>query len=529
MHNARVLVLEDDPKWIHTLRCVLDRMVGRFEAVTTVAEGLEQARRHYFNVVIVDLSMRLGDPKDTQGMAFLEKLQQEGLLEHMAPIILSAYGNQQRVREAFRRFQVDDFLDKNEFGTGESLKRAIREALERRHLLGHLEVRVVGGREEGESEGLDRLWRPMNWPHREEPEDLRAELYDLLRRLLPGATTVFLEPMQAGFSGARVVKAQPAYGANAGGPVVLKIGKRPSIAREQRNYREYVEPYVANLVSTQLDYVLGRVMGILKYRLIGTELGRLQNFGEYYRRHSAREICDLLDHLFRQTCRLWYDNREQPRQPRDVVALYEEALNIRWDEVRAGMAQIPEAHFDGDGIVFNGLSGRYPNPLAWLERHGFHIHMPVWRAMTHGDLNEYNILVTPEGQCILIDFYRTGYGHILRDVVELETVIKLRLTPVADLAAYMELERSLLDQTHLDRFPTIRRNHPHAKALHVLAHLRHLADLLTGQDSSMREYNLALLLQTLNLLRFDFMRAHHAKALLSAALLTEWLRQDEMA
>jgi hypothetical protein len=56
-----------------------------------------------------------------------------------------------------------------------------------------------------------------------------------------------------------------------------------------------------------------------------------------------------------------------------------------------------------------------------------------------------------------------------------------------------------------------------------IGYLRNIADNFTGTDKGMVEYNIALLLQTLNLLRLEIFRPQHPKILLSAAMLCEWL------
>jgi hypothetical protein len=139
--------------------------------------------------------------------------------------------------------------------------------------------------------------------------------------------------------------------------------------------------------------------------------------------------------------------------------------------------------------------------------------------------------VTEEGHCWLIDFYRTGWGHILRDVVELETVIKFSLTQIDRLDEHLQFEQLLLNQKRIDQSMMLPDQHPQIKALHTIAYLRsHIAAPLTGmRNTDMVEYNASLLLATLNLLRLDFLRAQHTKILLSASLLCQWLQVNRQS
>jgi CheY-like chemotaxis protein len=526
MKNVRILILEDEEEWIKTISTALtDHGVQYFKCASTLAEAETLIGCTYFNVAIVDISMRQNDPKDSQGMDFLRLLKERQLDQVIHPIILSAYGSLERARLAFRDHHVVDFLEKAEFDD-ETLLAAILKALRDSHLDGDLKIEFAGN---GSSAGL---WSQHDWAQREEreaPGQLEPEFHDLLRRLFAGADSLFISKLDAGQSGAGIVKVEPVYKVQVGEPVVLKFGKQETIHREQENYKEHIEKFVGAHSSTQLDYRPGRVMGAIRYSLVGTELGA-ESFANYYAHNDVGAIHRAFDNLFNVTCGRWYNNKEQPRISRNLVALYEEGLHIvhpatgenRWREIwenasRTGVDLAQER------LRFPGIAGDFANPKQWLKQKDHQIYRQVWRSVTHGDLNEHNILVTEDGRTWLIDFYRTGIGHILRDVVELETAIKFNLTSISGLETYRQFEEYLLTQQKINRPLTPELAHPHYKALAAIGYLRNIADNFTGTDRDMIEYNMALLLQTLNLLRLDIFRPQHPKILLSAAMLCEWL------
>lgn len=527
MKNARILILEDEDQWIKTITTALaDHGILYFQGASTLAKAESLIRQTYFNVAIVDISMRENDPKDSQGMKFLGLLKQHHLDRVIHPIVLSAYGSLERARRAFRDHQVVDFLDKAEFDD-ETLLAAIRKALHDHHLDGDLKVQIAG------DGSISTLWTHFEWALRAEkeaPDQLEAEFHDLLRRLFASADSLFITQIQAGQSGAGIAEVEAVYNTQAAEPVILKFGKKETIQREHENYKTHIEKFVGAHSSTQLDYAPGRVMGAIRYSLVGTEVGALGSFASYYVRQEIEAICNAFDNLFNVTCGRWYNNKEQPRVRRNLVKLYEEGLHIvhpvtgenRWGELWeiAGRTGVDLAQ---ERLRFPGIAGDFANPKRWLEQKNYQIYRPVWRAVTHGDLNEHNILVTEDGRTWLIDFYRTGVGHILRDVVELETAVKFNLTPIADLEVYRQFEEYLLAQKQINRPPTPDPGYPYARALAAIGHLRNIADNFTGTDKDMVEYNIALLLQTLNLLRLNFMRPHHLKILLSASMLCEWL------
>jgi DNA-binding response OmpR family regulator len=528
MKSVRVLVLEDEEEWRKTIKMALaDHEITHIQFAANLDEATALLGSTYFNIAIIDISMKQGDPKDSQGMDFLKLLKEHYLDQVVNPIVLSAYGSLERARVAFGEYKVIDFLEKAPFDD-EQLMGAIRKALAEQGLDRHPTITIEG------EQALPALWSAFTWAQREDPEQLEPELYDLLRRLFKGADSLFITPLKAGQSGAGILEVEPTYGAQVGEPMVIKFGKAATIRQEHENYAEHIEKYVGNHSSTQLNYASGRVMGAICYSLLGTELNTLGSFGDYYARQDLEGIKKSLDNLFGVTCRRWYNNKEQPRSRRNLVKLYTEGLHIvhpqtgedRWYEIWEN-SQAMGVDLTQPRLRFPGLAGEFANPKLWLEEQHFRIFRPVWRSVTHGDLNERNILVTPDGRTWLIDFYRTGMGHILRDVVELETAIKFSLTRFRDLRAYYEFETLLLGQTRMDQPPEAEAAHPQHKAIATIGYMRILADNFTGVDKEMHEYYIALLLQTLNLLRLDGFQARRQQILLSASLVCGWL-QGEM-
>lgn len=518
MIHAYVLLLEDDPLWVETVREVVAPHVRAFHAAASLAEAEALIQRHFFTIAIIDISLMVADPKDSQGMRFLKLLAERNLDKVVSAIILSAYGDMVRQRTAFRDFHVVDFLSKADFSPPELLG-AIGRALVEKKRSATLEVEVESGLP------LAALWSRFEWPQREDASELTYELNDLLRRLFPDATELFLQPIRTGQSGAGVVKVEPIYGAKRGMAVIVKFGKREKIEVEHRNYDNYIERFINYQASTQLGYATGRAMGALVYSLVGAELGEVTALADYYPRASVNDLQRALDNLIQHTCSRWYENREQPRRTRNLVELYQKGLHLQsWDEVWQGMASVyPE--IDAPMLSFPGVDGEFRNPKRWLDDRRYAVYLPVWLATTHGDLNEHNILVTEDNRTWLIDFYRTGPGHILRDLVELECALKFNLAGIVDLAGCQRFETALRQQTRLDQPVTLPADDPAAKTLAVITHLRALGSDFAGLGMS--EYNTALLLHTLYMLSLNFLYesapSKRARVLLSAAMIASTL------
>lgn len=518
MHHAHVLLLEDDPLWVETVREVVAPHVQTLYSATSLTEAEALIEQHYFTVAIIDISLVDGDPKDSQGMRFLQMLVEHNLKDVISAIVLSAYGDMARQRAAFRDFHVVDFLSKADFNPSELLG-AIAGALNDKRRKDALVIEVESGL------SLATLWNRFEWPQRESSAELAYELSDLLRRLFPSATELFLQPIRTGQSGAGVIKVEPIYGAKRGAAMIVKFGKRDKIEVEHRNYNDYIERFVNYRTTTQLGYVSGRVMGAIAYSLVGTELDDVMALADYYPRARIADLQHTLDNLLQHTCSHWYENRDQPRRTRNLVELYQKGLHIHtWDEIWQGMARVHPA-VDAPLLAFPGVDGEFRNPKRWLDDRRYEVYLPVWLATTHGDLNEHNILVTRDNRTWLIDFYRTGPGHILRDLVELECAIKFNLAGITDLTRCQHCEAMLLQQTRLDQPVAIPEHDPDAKALTVIMHLRSLGSDFTG--AGMHEYNTALLLHTLYMLSLNFLYGTddggRTRVLLSAAMLASAL------
>jgi ActR/RegA family two-component response regulator len=520
MQNARILILDDDEQWITTFRTVLQGKVASIDSAYSLSEAINLIDKRYFNVAIVDLRLNNDDPSDDSGMEFLAAVQKRGLDDVMAPIMCTAFGNLTNAIEALRDFHVVDFINKGSF-QAESLLMAVNKAIERQHRGIAVQIELEG------DEPLAGVWVGKEWAQREDPDELAAELRDLLCRLFPRADHLWIRPLTAGQSGAGVLEVEPTYGAAAGEIDIVKFGKRDKIRREVENYAESVELFVSNQSTTRVESTHGRVMGAIRYRLIGGGNGRAESLAEYYRRHDVVDICAVLDNLFSVTCRRWYDNREQPRRFRNLVALYTEGLHIRWPKVWSAAARCG-VDVTNPRLAFPGIAGEFTNPYYWLEERKYVCSQRVWLAITHGDLNEFNVLVSPDQHCWLIDFYRAGKGHILRDFVELETAFKLSLTSLESYAERVEFELLLLQQKNLKEDLVVDPSAAYSRAARVISHLRSLAGEVLGLEREMEEYHVALLLQTLKLLSLDYLHADQRSGghvLLAAAMICSKLEK----
>jgi DNA-binding NtrC family response regulator len=109
--EARALLVEDEPKWQELLANILLEEGYSVVRVSTSDDAQHHLRTGHYPVAIVDL--KLGDESPEQGIALLEYA---GRLEpHPGVVVISGYGNKERVRDAFELGKAQAFIFKDRF------------------------------------------------------------------------------------------------------------------------------------------------------------------------------------------------------------------------------------------------------------------------------------------------------------------------------------------------------------------------------------------------------------------------------
>ena len=360
------------------------------------------------------------------------------------------------------------------------------------------------------------------------PDDLR----DLLGRVFPNAIAVELRELprlQTGELAATPVRRavvlwareRRTYTNTYLTPKVIKIGTREHIEQEVDHYTQYVE---SRLLQDRQARLEGHGMlwnvGAIAYAFLGASPESLTPFREFYTQKTAREVLAVLRTLFGEICHNWYyDEREQTPNS-SLYLLYDEQMGLT-EHLR---------RFDQESyrLRFEGVAGELPNPALWVQREGHKVTLPeITTCVTHGDLHGDNFFIDQSESAWLIDFEKTGRAHALRDFVELEADIKLRMTryPADDLPALAALERALLQRRKFTGMllptPDILQEPALYKTFQVIAGLRHLAHVVTG-ITDLQEYRHALLYETLFMATLNQLRESiRRRAALSAALIVD--------
>lgn len=525
---GRILVLDDEERWLDILTNLLSGVGFLVDGAGTVAEARTLLKDNFYHVAVFDVSMVSGDGTNTEGMQFLSQLDEEGQRGGMEVIMISAYADKQRLREAFKKYKVADFQDKFDFEQTEFLEQV-------RGILSdsvNLDLDVQWEVQSQREQVVLNLKLDDERVKRDTPLQARmaAELDDLLCRLFCEALSLLVSPLTPGTSGSGVLHATPFYKDGAARPVVVKFGHFRNIKREHENFKKHTQPFIGGRSTSVINLRLTTHLGGIVYSLLGSAGDKIESFSSYYAAADTAQIGETLKLLFYETCGAWYANPGH-LQLRNLTEEYRQLLGFTDQDLGLALSQLKGVHGKRE-LYFDSLGGRaFTNPLLAASERQFM--RPTYVCITHGDLNENNILVDDSGHTWLIDFESTGPGHILRDIAELDSAVRFQLLQ-ADEATFAErllMEETLCTATHFsdvgrlsDAFQTD--NEALAKAYATSVQLRVIASEMMAKNPNddLGEYYVAQFYYAMNSLRFLSWRGiQRQHALLSASLLADKL------
>jgi CheY-like chemotaxis protein len=555
--KGRILVVDNNPKVLASVGDFLKANGYTVLTTNSPQQALKLAQEEIVHLAIIDV--RLADDYDETDLSGLD------LAAAMDPaipkVMLTAYENPEPIIRALgpdkrgTALAVDFVLKR--LGPYILLK-AIEKAFQSKVRL-NTEMEITW--EKGLSWcGLVETLKAYRGKDEREKEKAEEELEDLVARLFDRAAALRMMRVTSGRGGCGVVIARPSFGGATGEDMAIKLGPRETVMTEFTNYKRWVEPFSA-VRCTQLrgEPVRTPHLGAIKYSFVGERAGRLVHFNDYYLRGDVpmASLQETLRYLFEECCELWYKSKRKPgeeeRPPLDVwyreqLPFYERHVEELHDVVEGLVhsEQPPACHFRRQGpdrleVTLGGETLSLPDPVHFaLEAKSSKggkdfFPVPSLVAITHGDLNGTNILVDGEGKAWLIDFYKTGWGPALRDLAELESVVKFELLQADDLLARYALERASLCPRSLQHPIQVESPSPPAelgRAAAAIQQLRALACEVADTDDP-HEYCVGSLFYALKEMGGFTPRAGEERhfsvnqyhALLSAAMICEALER----
>ena len=274
-----------------------------------------------------------------------------------------------------------------------------------------------------------------------------------------------LETLTGGRSGARVFKLTPFYGTNRqlqGLPVVVKIAARAQGTREKENYERFVRPGLPAACRPDLiGFSRTRAYSGLCYSFIGRDDGAaLDTLTDWLQRGDVLKVDLVLRRIFDLMRDTWY-SPTLLRTEADIARRYfnryfkgQRSTSETETILRAYAARYFNARYANGRYLIGEHS--FPSPETTLFTSGSK--RSYLSCILHGDLNSDNIVFTDVAEnatgVALIDFQKTGRGHVFEDLIAVEASIRINYARDASLSAIFEKERRIaLGQRPLDGDP----------------------------------------------------------------------------
>jgi len=256
--------------------------------------------------------------------------------------------------------------------------------------------------------------------------------HELVRYLFRDCQSVNLKPLGGGFSGNMVLSSRSVdILGHQQAPHVVKLGPQQVIGQERTAF-ERVENVLGNSAPRITEFADLRGRGGLKYRYAAMGGG----FSTTIKKSFAEGLAQ--DKLERYLKIVFDDQLGRFYQ---AAALERANLleHYRFDpQFAPGVRKAVEAVLGGPaaGELLTLPGGdTCPNPCLFYERDLAEV-LPLatgssYFSYVHGDLNGANIVIDAQDNLWLIDFFHTGPGHVLKDLIKFENDLLYIFTPIA--------------------------------------------------------------------------------------------------
>lgn len=523
--KARVLIIDDQPTWLDIFTELLQELNLEVVSTNNYDDAILLIDQEYFHLVISDVRLVDEDKDNKQGLDILSYIDKVGLNDVITKVVITGYGTRDWARQSFKEHQVHDFIpkqgpdgkgfDENDFI--QSIKTALAQKIS---INFDLIIEYVNGLSLD-----DMVYKVEKSCGNVQVEMLRWELDDLLRKLFPDANQIIVSPVSGGHSRSGVVKVEPFYKERGqAAALIVKYGKVNEIEQEAKNFQD-IKRFTTGQRYTNLERkARTRLLGGIVYSL----MEKVRSFNDLYQVSDSNIVCSIFDDLFTRSCRKWYENR-QPKHTSNLLELYWIPAHNKYEELMACFKSMYPRYVDKPRISFPGLDRDFINPIYHHFVKDKPVYLPIHTAITHGDLHGENLLVDRDNLTWLIDFYRTGEGHIFRDFIALETTVKFQLLAEEEMSILYEFEKAIqaprefterLERSNLPISEEIN------KAFDAIDCLRRHAGRVVQPSEEMQDYYAGLFYQTMNLIRYYSLLQFKQRKyyiLLSAAMLCEKL------
>lgn len=286
----------------------------------------------------------------------------------------------------------------------------------------------------------------------------RTQALTLIRRLALSAglpptdlalSAVRLDTLTGGRSEARVFRLTRFFGPARrvqGAPIIVKISPRADGAHEKANYEKWVRGALPPACRPELlGFRCSREYAALCYSDVAPRgASRIETLTQSLQRGDTAKVGLVLRRIFDPLCDSWH-HPSNLRVERDIAQRYRKryftaphAALQNEARLNACAARYFKARLKDGRYVIGGAS--FPSPRATL----FDTDMkrPYHSCLLHGDLNSDNIILASRpANAVLVDFQKTGRGHVYEDLLHVEASVRINHPQDASFADILETER----------------------------------------------------------------------------------------
>jgi len=276
---------------------------------------------------------------------------------------------------------------------------------------------------------------------------------NLLRYLFRDSKKVQLKELMGGYSGNFVLisKSEDNYG-HPQVPHVVKIGKQNEIGKERMSF-EKIESILGDVAPQIVDFADLQGRGALKYRYAAMGGGPATTFKDLFESGLPMEKAkSYLEAVFRQYMGRFYNVATPERI--NLLTYYGIESNYA-PRMKQKIEMLTGQPADGDMLKLP-TGQEFPNPYIFyskeLDKLSHRATGLYSFSFIHGDLNGSNVLIDNHENIWIIDFFFTGRGHVLRDLIKFENDLLYFFTPVnseKDLQDAIALSDILLQTTDI--------------------------------------------------------------------------------
>jgi CheY-like chemotaxis protein/thiamine kinase-like enzyme len=423
----RILIVDNDPRTRESLQALMVHwgyipVIADGEGDSLIKDAKQKARDQRCHLALVD--MRLIDDFDMNDRSGLDLVQE---LKPALSIVTSAYGDEEVASESLEEKGASAFVGKQRG------PKVLKEKLEK------VLLTVCAVKKDLYIEPLEVMHQITGTMFKGEDIQFSDQVADILSRLFPDARGLHIEKLGKDHESSYIstvprpksviLKVYERIGEDEMQPVLVKLARAEKIDKEVSRYKSFIRRQLVGLYTANLeDSTCAWDIGGAIYSYFGD--AEVIPFSQFFQKEGIENIHRCLKHFFTTTWSAHYRKVKKVINT-SLFDLYCQVWGTEWYERALSFCDLDMNLLLGQGQwkVVNTL-----NPIKWLKEHVVENNSndldqinKVFVAVTHGDLHGDNMLIDENNIAWVIDFERTGEGHVLQDFVELESDIIIRL------------------------------------------------------------------------------------------------------